>query len=153
MSRARARRVALAALTVEAGDLLVLVGEDGELDLGLADLVDLLDPLLVLLGAVHRHHGHLDLALGELLGQLSNAADLGRAHGREVTGVAHCKGEAQQLSQVSLRCRTELTQNGPRALDVLVPRNGAILGVGSEVRGQIADADVAPAIVRQAGVR
>ncbi|KAG0906745.1 hypothetical protein G6F31_021755 [Rhizopus arrhizus] len=63
------------------GDLAVLVGQDREIDLGRLRVVDVLDPLRVGIGAIHRQRQHLHVALGEFVRQLGGVAELGRANG------------------------------------------------------------------------
>ena len=69
---------------VGVGDLALGVGDNGELEVGAIDLVDVLDPGLVGLGAVGAQTDELDAALGELGLELGEGAQLGGADGGEV---------------------------------------------------------------------
>lgn len=69
---------------VGVGNLALGVGDDGELEVGAVDLVDVLDPGLVGLGAVGAQADELDAALGELRLELGEGAELGGADGGEV---------------------------------------------------------------------
>ena len=65
-------------------DLAVLVSNDGEVERGLGDLINVLDPLAVGLDGVGGETNQLDIALGELGLELGEGTELGRADGGEV---------------------------------------------------------------------
>lgn len=97
------------------GDLALGVGDDGELEVGASDLVDVLDPAVVGLDAVGAQTDELDTAGSELGLELGEGAQLGGADGGEVIGV----GE----------------EDGPLVADELVEVDGTVGGLGIEVRG------------------
>ena len=106
---------------IEVGNLPLLVGNDGELDVAARDLGNVLDPAVVAVDGVGREADHLDAALGELGLELGEGAELGGAHGGVVLGV----GE----------------EDDPAVVDELVEVDGAVRGVGLEVGGRGAEAE------------
>jgi hypothetical protein len=68
-------------------DLALLVANDGELEAGARDLVDVLDPATVAVDGVGRETNELDTTLGELGLELSEGTELGGADGGVVLGV------------------------------------------------------------------
>lgn len=98
---------------VQVGNLALLVGNDGESDLGAGDLVNVLDPSLVAAERVGRETDQLDAALGELGLELGESTELSGADGSVVLGV----GE----------------QDDPVVANELMEVNGASGGVGLEV--------------------
>lgn len=105
---------------IQVGDLALLVGNDGEGNLGAGDLVDVLDPVTVTADGVGRQADQLDAALGELGLELGKSAELGGADRREV-----------------LRVRE---QDDPFVSNELVEVNWAVGGLGLEVGGDAAQA-------------
>ncbi len=91
-----------------------LVAENGILNLGIVDLVNVVNPGLVALYRVDRERRNNSIALGPLILELCNGAKLGGADRSEVTRVAEDKR--------------------PLALDVLVPLDIAKGGGSSEIR-------------------
>jgi hypothetical protein len=69
---------------VQVGNLAAGVGNDGEGELGAIDLVNVLDPGLVGVGAVGAETNQLDVAGSKLGLELSESAELGGADGCEV---------------------------------------------------------------------
>lgn len=69
---------------VQVGDLALGIGDDGELEVGAGDLVDVLDPGVVGLGAVGTQTDQLDTASSELGLELSKGTKLGGTDGGEV---------------------------------------------------------------------
>lgn len=65
------------------GNLPLLVADDGELELGAADLIDVLDPAAMALDRVGAEPDELDAALCELGFQLGERAELGGAAARK----------------------------------------------------------------------
>lgn len=106
---------------VQVGDLALRVGDDGELEVGVVDLVDVLDPAVVGLDTVGAQTNELDTARGELRLELGEGAQLGGADGSEVIGV----GE----------------EDGPLVTNELVEVDGTVGGLGVEVRGNGAQAE------------
>lgn len=106
---------------VQVGDLALLVGNDGESDLGASDLVNVLDPSLVAAEGVGRETNQLDATLGELRLELGESAQLSGADGGVVLGV----GE----------------ENDPVVANELVEVDGTSGGVGLEVGGSGAQAE------------
>jgi hypothetical protein len=100
---------------VQVGDLALGVGDDGELQLGAGDLIDILDPAVVRLNVVGAQTDELDTASSELGLELGEGAELGGADGGEVIGV----GE----------------EDSPLVTDELVEVDGTVGGLGIEVRG------------------
>lgn len=100
---------------VQVGDLALGVGNDGELELGAGDLIDVLDPTVVGLDAVGTQTNELNTTLGELGLKLGEGTELGGADGGEVIGV----GE----------------EDGPLVADEVVEVDGTVGGLGVEVRG------------------
>ena len=94
------RGVALAGVdhVVELGDLAVGVGDDRVVDRGAGDLLDVALPAVVALDRVDRDGDHLDVALGPLVLERGDAAELGRADRGEVGGVAEEDGPAGRPS-------------------------------------------------------
>lgn len=69
---------------VEVGNLAVVVGNDGEGEVGVVDLVDVLDPVVVRVDGVGTQSDELD-AEGSKLGlELGESTELGGADGGEV---------------------------------------------------------------------
>ena len=69
---------------VELGHLAVGVGQDGEVDLGVLGLVDVLDPLGVGLDRIDADGDGLDAPLGEFGLERSSTAQFGGADGGEI---------------------------------------------------------------------
>ena len=106
---------------VEVGNLALLVGNDGELDLGAGDILDVVDPALVGAEGVGRETDQLDAALLELGLKASHLTELGGADGGVVLGV----GE----------------EDDPVVANELVEVNGTLGGVSLEVGGDGAQAE------------
>ena len=124
-------QVTLVDHVVKEGNLAVGIRNDGELDVGVGDFVDVIDPLVVgaeVVGTLHpsavsgglklqrkatHKTNHLDASLFKLILQLGEGTQLGGADGREVSGV----GE----------------ENGPAVADELVEVDLAMGGKGLEV--------------------
>ena len=106
---------------VEVGDLLVGVADQREVDLRALGLLDVVRPLVVVLGRVDREADHLDVALVPLGLQLGDVAELGRADRREVLGM----GE----------------QDAPAVAEPLVEVDAAFGGVSGEVGGLVTESD------------
>ena len=102
-------------------NLALLVADDGELQLGAGDLIDVLDPALMAVDGVGRETNELCAALGELRLELGECTELGGADGGVVLGV----GE----------------ENDPVVADELVEVDGALGGLGLEVRGSAAQTE------------
>lgn len=100
---------------VEVGDLALRVGDDGELEAGASDLIDVLDPAVVGLDVVGTQTDELDTTLGELGLELGESTELGGTDGSEVIGV----GE----------------EDGPLVTNEVVEVDGTVGGLGVEVRG------------------
>lgn len=105
---------------VEEGNLALLVGNNGELDVGSGDIGNVLDPALVAADGVGRETEELDATLVELGLETSHLAELGGADGGVILGV----GE----------------EDDPVVADVLVQVNGTIGGISLEVGGDGAQA-------------
>jgi len=103
------------------GDLALGVGDNGELEVGAGNLIDVLDPAVVGLDMVGTETNELDTARGELGLELGEGAQLGGTDGGEVIGV----GE----------------EDGPLVTDELVEVDGTVGGLGIEVRGSRAQAE------------
>jgi len=101
---------------VEVGHLALLVADDGEVDLRPRNLLDVLDPALMAADRVGRETEELDAALGELGLETGELAELGGANGSVVLGVRE--------------------EYEPVVANVLVKVNGALGGLGLEVRGR-----------------
>ena len=69
---------------VEPGDLPLLIGDDGESDLAVADLLDVLDPLVVGVERVGGEADQLGLALRELAPEVGEGTQLGGTDRGEV---------------------------------------------------------------------
>lgn len=106
---------------VQVGDLALRVGDDGELEVGAGDLVDVLDPAVVGLDLVGAQANELDTASSELGLELGEGAQLGGADGGEVIGV----GE----------------EDGPLVTDEVVEVDGTVGGLGVEVGGSRAQTE------------
>ena len=65
-------------------DLTSLVANDGELQGGVGELVDILDPLMVVIDVVGRQTNQLDASFGKLGFQLCERSQLGRTHWSKV---------------------------------------------------------------------
>lgn len=100
---------------VQVGDLALGVGDDGELEVGAGDLVDVLDPAVVGLDAVGAQTDELDTAGSELGLEFGEGTEFGGTDGGEIIGV----GE----------------EDGPLVTDELVEVDGTVGGLGIEVRG------------------
>lgn len=100
---------------VQVGDLALGVGDDGELQLGAGDLIDILDPAVVGLDVVGAQTDELDTTSSELGLELGEGTELGGADGGEVIGV----GE----------------EDGPLVTDEVVEVDGTVGGLSIEVRG------------------
>lgn len=72
---------------VGVGDLALLVTNDGELQLGAGDLINVLDPATVALNSVGRETDEFDATLGELRLELCESTKLSGADGGVVLGV------------------------------------------------------------------
>jgi hypothetical protein len=72
---------------IEVGNLALLVGDDGERDLGAGNLINVLDPSLVASEGVGGQADQLDTTLGEFRLKLSECTELGGADGSVVFGV------------------------------------------------------------------
>lgn len=103
------------------GDLALRVGDDGELQAGAGDLIDVLDPGVVRVDVVGAQADQLHAARGELGLQLGEGAQLGGADRGEV-----------------IRVREE---DGPLGANELVEVDGTIGGLGIEVGGNGAQAE------------
>lgn len=103
------------------GDLALGIGDNGELEVGAGNLIDVLDPAVVGLDVVGTETNELDTARGELGLELGEGAQLGGTDGGEVIGV----GE----------------EDGPLVTDELVEVDGTVGGLGIEVRGSRAQAE------------
>jgi hypothetical protein len=101
--------VSLVKHAIEHGDLAIDVGEDWVADFHSIDLVYVLNPLLVVLHSVDTDGRIHDITLIELRSVLLNHAQLGCAHGGEVTRVRE--------------------QDSPFAVDVIMPLDLAQLSV------------------------
>jgi hypothetical protein len=124
---------------VRIGDLALGVGDDGELELGAGDLIDILNPGVVGVGVVGALKGNssasllamwahityqaneLDTTSSELGLELGESTELSGTDGSEVIGV----GE----------------EDGPLVADELVEVDRAVGGVGIEVRGSRAQTE------------
>jgi hypothetical protein len=106
---------------VQVGDLALGVGDNGELELGAGDLIDVLDPTVVGLDAVGTQTDELNTTLGELGLKLGEGTELGGADGGEVIGV----GE----------------EDSPLVTDEVVEVDGTGGGLGVEVRGNRAQTE------------
>lgn len=100
---------------VQVGDLALRVGDDGELQLGASDLINVLDPAVVGLNAVSAQADELDTTGSELGLKLGESTELGGADRGEVIGV----GE----------------DDGPLVADELVEVDGTVGGLSIEIRG------------------
>ena len=103
-------------LAIDVGDILViqhivlvrnlsgLIANDWELQVGIVDLVDILDPLIVLVNGVGGEANQLDVALCELWLELCESTELGGADGGEVVwmGEENDPGVADELVEVDL---------------------------------------------------
>lgn len=69
---------------VEVGDLALGVGDDGELEVGAGNLVNVLDPLLVGVDVVGTQTDELDTTSSELRLELGEGTELGGTDGGEV---------------------------------------------------------------------
>lgn len=106
---------------VQVGDLALGVGDDGELELGAGDLIDVLDPTVVRFNVVGTQTDELDTTRGELGLKLGEGTELGGADGSEIIGV----GE----------------EDGPLVADEVVEVDGTVGGLGVEVRGSRAQTE------------
>ena len=106
---------------VQVGNLARGVGDDGELEVDVAELVDVLDPVAVALELVAREPDCLDPALGELGLELGHLAELGRADGREVGRVRE--------------------QDRPRVADPVMELDRPLRRLGLEVGRDVAQAE------------
>lgn len=117
---------------VKVGNLALLVGNDGEVDLGAGDILDVVDPALVGAEGVGRETDQLDAALLELGLKAGHLAELGGADGSVVLGV----GE----------------EDDPAVANELVEVNGTLGGVSLEVGGNRAQAEAASGASGQSNV-
>lgn len=69
---------------VEVGDLALAVGNDGEGEVGVIDLVDVLDPGVVRVDVVGTQSDELDAEGSKLRLELGESTELGGADGSEV---------------------------------------------------------------------
>lgn len=106
---------------VGVGNLALGVGDDGELELGAGNLIDVLDPAVVGLDMVGAQANELDTASSELGLELGKGTELGGTDGGEVIGV----GE----------------EDGPLVTNELVEVDGTVGGVGIEVGGSRAQTE------------
>ena len=102
-------------------DLALLVANDGELQLGAGDLIDVLDPAIVAVNSVGRETDELCAALGEFRLKLGESTKLGGADGCVVLRV----GE----------------EDDPVVTDELVEVDGTLGGLGLEVGGGAAQTE------------
>lgn len=100
---------------VQVSNLSLRVGDNGELQGGASDLINVLDPSLVRLGAIGRQANELGVSLLKLRLQLGESTQLGGADGGEVVGVRE--------------------QDGPLVANEVVERDRTVGGLGLEVRG------------------
>lgn len=105
---------------VEVGNLALRVGDDGELEVGAIDLVDVLDPAVMGLSSVGTQTNELDTTSSKLGLELGEGTELGGTDGSEVIGV----GE----------------KDGPLVIEELVEADGTVGGVGIKVGGNRAQA-------------
>ena len=106
---------------VGVGDLALGVGDDGELELGAGNLVNILDPGVVRLDTVGAETDHLDATGSELGLELGESTELGGTDGSEVIGV----GE----------------EDGPAVADEVVEGDGTGRGLSIEVGGNGAETE------------
>jgi len=106
---------------VGVGDLAFGVGDDGKLELGAGNLVNVLDPGVVGLDTVGAETDQLDATSGELGLELGESTQLGGTDGGEVIGV----GE----------------EDGPAVTDEVVEGNGTVRGLSIEVGGNGAETE------------
>jgi len=111
---------------VQGGDLTFLVGDDGVVDTGWADLgaerLDILDPSVVLLEAIGRETDELHATISKVLGTTSDFTKLGGADGGKVIGM----GE----------------EDSPRVTDPFVELDWAGSGLSLEIRGDASKTQV-----------
>lgn len=107
-------------------NLSALVANDWEAQLGARDLIDILDPLIVLVNRVCGEADQLDIALLELWLKLGEGAELRGADWSEVVWV----GE----------------EDDPGVADELVEVDWATVGLGLEVWGDGAEAEAERAV-------
>jgi len=98
---------------IKKGNLTLLVTNDWELEFGLGQLVDVLDPAIVRVDGVGGKTNQLDTTLGELWFELGEGSELGGANG----GVIFWVGE----------------ENNPLVADELVEVDGTVSGLSIKV--------------------
>lgn len=117
---------------VEVGNLALGVGDDGELQAGAGDLIDILDPTVVALGVVGTQTNELGVASSELRLKLGEGTELG--------------GTDLQASSVNAQCNlchathgSEVIgvgeEDGPLVTDEVVEVDGTIGGLSIKVGG------------------
>jgi hypothetical protein len=111
----------LAQHAVQAGDLAIRVGDDGEVHYSITNSIDICNPASMVDSGVDGQGQHLRVAISKFLLQLGDAAQLSGAHGRVVTRV----GE----------------QDSPSAAHIIIKVDLAGGSVGVEVGRRIAQTD------------
>ncbi len=104
-------------------DLAVLVANDGEVDRGVAHLVDVLDPSVVRCNVVGRQSDDLDAALLEFGCLACNLTELGGANGRKVVRVR------EEDSQLSPRYSWKLSHRCTSTIPTCISKNHFMLVV------------------------
>jgi hypothetical protein len=123
-------------------DLAFLVANDGELEAGVGDLVDVLDPATVAVNSVGRKTNELDTTLGELRLELSEGTELGGAVGSVVLRVREqdhplVSDELVEVDGTGNLSVPGAQQKSTRQASGHLP----VSGVGIEVGGNAAEAE------------
>ena len=103
---------------VQRRDRTICVGDDREIDRRVLRIVDVTDPLFMLINRINANRNRLHAALRKLTRKRCGFAKFSRAHRREIGGVRE--------------------QNNPRISDPLMKVNRAFGGVLREIGGSVA---------------
>ena len=102
------RQVLLVDHVVKKRHLAVCIGDDRELQVRLRDVVNVLNPLAMAVEIIGAQPDHLDTSLLELILQLRECPELGRANGREVSGMReqNCPAIVDELVKIDISLRS-----------------------------------------------
>lgn len=115
-----------------------MVGNDGEREVGVVDLVDILDPGVVRVDVVSTQSNEFDAEGSKLRLELGEGTELGGADGGEVILQSLDVSLNMAIDQRTYRVREE---DNPVVANELVKVNGTLGGLGLEVRGSRTQAE------------
>ena len=126
---------------VKVGNLAVVVGNDGEGQVSVVDLVDVLDPGMVRVDVVGTQSNELDAEGSELGLELGKGTKLGGADGGEVILQLSDFGYTFSLFELTRRTYRVREENNPAVADELVEVDGTLGSLSLEVGGSRAQTE------------